>query len=346
MKHYIGLDISKKETAVCMIDEQGKVLHEKMVITDPDTIYDTIKGFGNYEIDTVGLESGSWSYWMEEELISRGLPALTCDARKIATFLSLKINKTDKNDARGIAECLRVGCISTIAPKSKRHLGLSVLLKSRKQLVMGKVDLQMAIRGLIKPFGKMMNPHQGKAFIESVLKNIKELPETAREGIEAMIECFKKLTEEIKRLDKQITKLAGEIPETKRLMSIPGIGMVTALTYYTEIGNPKRFKKSKDVGAYIGLTPRQYSSGETERLGRISKKGPPMIRSLLVEAGIVILTRSSKWSKLKAWGHKIEKKHGRKKAAVALGRKLAVIMHQLLVKEDEQFKYKTLDLVA
>ncbi|MCP5505913.1 MAG: IS110 family transposase [Chlamydiales bacterium] len=99
----------------------------------------------------------------------------------------------------------------------------------------------------------MMNPHQGKAFIESVLKNIKELPETAREGIEAMIECFKKLTEEIKRLDKQITKLAGEIPETKRLMSIPGIGMVTALTYYTEIGNPKRFKKSKDVGAYIGL---------------------------------------------------------------------------------------------
>ncbi|MCP5505912.1 MAG: transposase [Chlamydiales bacterium] len=159
-----------------MIDEQGKVLHEKMVITDPDTIYDTIKGFGNYEIDTVGLESGSWSYWMEEELISRGLPALTCDARKIATFLSLKINKTDKNDARGIAECLRVGCISTIAPKSKRHLGLSVLLKSRKATCHGKSRPANGNQRINQAFWKNDEPTPGKSIYRKCSQEYQRAP--------------------------------------------------------------------------------------------------------------------------------------------------------------------------
>ncbi len=170
------------------------------------------------------------------------------------------------------------------------------------------------------------------------MKHLEKHEEIVIISITAILSAFDHLVKEIEKIDKKMLQLVSQDKEVRQLMSVPGIGPVTALTYKTEIFDPTRFKDSKSVGAYLGMTPTQYASGDVQRQGKISKCGSNELRSLLVEAGVVILTRSKKWSKLKAWGLKIMRKKGLKKAALAVGRKLAVIMHRMMI-ENKQFIY-------
>lgn len=337
MKHYVGLDVSMKTTFICILNQEGEVVHEGCEKTNPHLIasYLDKKGFKDC---LLGFESGSLTHYLMTGFKERALHAVCMDARKLSAILSMKINKTDKNDARGIAEALRSKMYSTIQCKPIEAVEKGVLLTARKTLVQQQVQLKNTVRGLLKTFGIRLGSVGSKAFTPVVKKQIESLSELCQTSIIPLLNIFDQLVEEIGKLDQRVRKMAFEDTKARRLMTIPGIGPVTALAYKTEIFDASRFSDPRSVGAYLGMTPTQYASGETQRQGRVSKCGSTDLRSLLVEAGIVILTRSKKWSKLKAWGLKIMRKKGIKKAALAVGRKLAVIMHRMMV-NDSEFVY-------
>ena len=338
MKHYAGLDVSMKETFVCVVDQSGKKICDKRLPTDTKAIVAFFNNL-NLDMELIGLESGSMSHWLTTELQSLGLRVKCIDARHIAAVLSVKINKTDRNDARGIADAMRCELYKEVKPKTRERISLMTLLNGRQLLVEQRVVLFNCVRGLFKPYGiNLGSIGNGSKAIEIILTKAKELPEAAFRAIQEMMKPLLTVIESIKELDKQVKEQAKANKDVRLLMSIPGVGSVTALRFVAEIGDPGRFMKSKPVGAYIGMTPRQYSSGEIQKQGRISKCGPKALRTLLVEAGVVILSRTRSWSKLKAWGLRIQKRNGFKKAAVAIGRKLSVIMHRMLVTK-EPFKF-------
>lgn len=337
MSHYVGLDISMKETVICIVNDKGVCIHKGRSKTDPEKIADHLKKTG-LKIEKIGLESGSLSHWLVNELRGLELPAICIDARKMAAFLSVQVNKTDDNDARGIAEAMRCSLYKEVSQKSQQAIETGTLMQCRRTLVQQRVQLINSIRGFLKTYGIRLGSCGGKEFPERVRGVLPGALMIAREGIESLINCYENLSEEIKKLDGKIEALAREDEDVKRLMTVPGVGIITAMSFKIEIDDPHRFKKSRDVGAYLGMTPRQYSSGETKRQGHISKCGSSEVRTLLTEAGLVCLTRSKKWSRVKAWGLKIMKKHGAKKAAVAVGRKLSVIMHRMLL-EKKDFIY-------
>ncbi|QYF49211.1 Transposase ISRhOegibbosus7 [Candidatus Rhabdochlamydia oedothoracis] len=334
MKHYIGLDVSMKRTFICVLNEQGKIVHEGSEKTDPDLLADYFSKRDFQEI-VVGFESGCLSHYLVTGFRKRAIDPLCMDARKLSTILALKINKTDKNDARGIAEALRSGMYTRVHCKPQDSVEKSILLVSRRALIKQQTQLKNTVRGLLKSYGIRLGSVGSKRFSSVVIKQIEKQEKSIVLSITSLLNTFDKVVEEVEKLDKEMLKLVSQDKEVQRLMTIPGVGPVTALTYKTEIFDPTRFNDSKSVGAYLGMTPKQYASGEVQRQGRISKCGSSELRSLLVEAGIVMLTRSKKWSKLKAWGLKIMRKKGMKKAALAVGRKLSVIMHKMLIEQKE-----------
>jgi transposase len=249
----------------------------------------------------------------------------------MATIIALKVNKTDKNDARSIADAMRCEMYKRIAPKSKTSVEINTLMVSRRVLVEQKVELSNTIRGLLKIHGIRLGSCREATFVKKVKEEALDGYAIAKEGIEVLLNCYEHLLKEIGAITQRIEEISQTNEEIKRLMTIPGVGLITAMSYRIEIDDPKRFKNARAVGAYLGMTPRQYSSGETIRQGKISRCGSKEVRFLLTEAATVMLARSKKWSKLKAWGLKVQRKHGFKKGSVAVGRKLAVIMYRMLV---------------
>lgn len=339
MSYYTGLDISMKETAVCIVNDEGKIVKEGTVSTDPLAIATYLEKSG-FSSTKVALESGCLSHWLIEELRKLKVPAICVDARHIAAVLATTINKTDKNDARGIANAVRCNMYREVYAKSKNSIELNTLLAARKCLVEQKTTFTNTIRGLLKAYGiRIAQSATTNMFFEYVKTKVAELPGFAKFGLEEILKTAESLHNQVKAFEKIIKNLAKDDIEIKRLQTVPGIGPITAMNFRSEIDDPKRFQKSKSVGAYLGMTPTQYSSGETQKQGRISKCGSKELRHLLMEAGFVVITRSTKWSKLKAWGIMLMKKHGLKKAALAVGRKLAVIMHRMMI-TGEEYKYE------
>lgn len=338
MHYYTGLDISMKETAICIMDESGKVTKEGTVPTEPSDIAKYLNETG-LDITKVALESGCLSHWLVQELWKLSIPAICIDARHIAAVLATTINKTDKNDARGIANALRCNIYREVHPKSTNSVDISTILASRRTLVDQRTTLTNTLRGLLKAYGIRI-PHAATThlFFEAVRGKIAALAELVKFSLEELLKLAEGLHKQVKMFDKLIEKLAAEDEAVKRLRTIPGVGPITAMNYKMEIDDPKRFHNSRAVGAYFGMTPTQYSSGETQKQGRISKCGSREMRYLLREAAFVLITRSTKWSTLKAWGMKLMKKIGLEKACVAVGRKLAIIMHRMLI-TGEEFKY-------
>jgi len=330
MKYYIGLDVSMKETSICVVDETGKIVYEGVEISDPTKLAQHIQAL-NLDVERVAIESGSISHWLVSQLLVLGIPAICVDARHMAAILSLNINKTDKNDAQGIANALRAGLYREVHLKSQLAVDVCSLITARKALVNQRTKLKNVVRGLLKGYGIRLSTTGTNSFADKVLKALREVPFAAQIAIEAVLKGYQALDEQVLNLEKQIRLEAQNDPDVRLLMTIPGIGPITGLSFKAAIGDPSRFQNSRDIGAYLGMTPLQYSSGETQKLGRISKRGAGAIRCLLYEAAVVMLTRTKMWSKPKAWALKILRKKGMKKAAVALGRKLAVIMHRMLI---------------
>lgn len=335
MKHYVGLDVSMKKTSVCIVDEQGKIVHESEVETEPSKLADAI-GNAGFKIELIGFESGSLSHYLLKGFRELGMPVVCMDARKMNSILSVRVNKTDKNDARGIADALRAGIYSRVHEKPQEAIDRSAVLSMRRFQVKQRTDIKNHVRGILKSYGIRLGSVGPARFSQAVKFRIEGvLDPFVCETIKGLLEEFDLFTQKINNLDQKLLTTAKSDKKAQLLMTAHGVGPITALTYTAEIFNPNRFSKSRTVGAYLGMSPKQYSSGETTKQGRISKCGSKELRYLLTEAGVVLLTRSKKWSKLKAWGLKLMRKKGLKKASLAVGRKLAVIMHRMLIEEKE-----------
>lgn len=327
MQSYVGLDVSLRQTAVCVVDQAGKVKREGTVDSDPDAIANFICATAP-NLVRIGLETGATSTWLWTELKKRGLPVICIDARHAKAALKMQINKSDRNDALGIARIMQTGWFKEVRVKNLNSHAVRAVLASRALLVELKRDLENQIRGLLKNFGLVIGRAKMNTFTTRATELIDGRPELAA-AVEPLLKAREALARQIEGLDRKVLRLARSEPEVRRFMTVPGVGPITALCYLATIEDPSRFKKSRSVGAYVGLTTRRYASGETDRTGRISKCGDEMLRSYLYEAANVLLTRVTRWSALKAWGMRIAKRRSMNKARVAVARKLAVILHRM-----------------
>jgi transposase len=256
------------------------------------------------------------------------LPVICIDARHAKAALSMQINKSDRNDAVGLARIMQCGWYKEVQVKSVACHEIRAVLNSRGLLVKIKRDIENQIRGLLKNLGLRIGKAGGNVFsrrVEELVADQSLLQEAAR----SLLAVRESVRREIADLHRKVLALAREDKDSRRSMTVPGIGPITALSFRAAIDDPARFRRSRSVGAYIGLTPRRYASGEIDWSGRISKCGDRMLRTYLFEAAGVLLTRVAHWCKLKVWGHRLWKRIGFKKAKIAVARKLAVILHRM-----------------
>jgi len=342
MVEYVGFDVSKEETAFCMMDESGKVLARGKVASDPAALFEVVREHCPCA-ERIVLETGTLSFWLARDLRERGLPVDVIDARQAHAVMKLQHNKTDAGDAELLAEIARTGFCRAIAIKSEVAQEARILLKARCHLVRQRRDTENAVRGLLGSLGIRFPKGAGKLAgrVRSALEDRPELKAT----FEPLLSCVEALKREIERLDQAVMARAQAAPACQVLMSVPGVGPVTALAFAATIDDPNRFAKSRTVGAYLGLTTRRYQSGEMDYSGRISKHGDAMVRSLLNEAANSMLTVVHRAHPLKDWARRIRKRSSHKKACVALARKLAVILHRMLI-TGEAFRWPEKECTA
>src|SRR5712671_5118838 len=338
MEHYVGLDVSLKLTAICIVDRTGKIQREGVVHSDPDAIAAFIKSNVPH-VARIGLETGPTTTWLWTELNRLGLPVICIDARHAKAVLKMQINKSDRNDAAGIARIMQTGWFKEVRVKDLDSHAVKALLASRALLVKIKRDIENQIRGLLKNVGLVIGRAKFNVFAVRAEELIEDRPElTAVVG--PLLKARQAIEQQTDDLDRKVLKLARHDAQVRRFMTVPGVGPITALCFKATIDDPTRFKRSRSVGAYVGLTTRRHASGEIDWTGRISKCGDAMLRSYLFEAAGVLLTRVPKWSALKAWGMRLAKRNGLRKATVAVARKLAVILHRMWV-DGTEFNWST-----
>lgn len=343
MQHYVGLDVSLRKTAVCVVDQTGKIIREGMVASDPDAIAEFIVKHAPHVV-RIGLETGATSNWLWTELKKKELPVICIDARHAKAALKMQINKSDRNDAVGIARIMQCGWYKEVRVKGLDSHAVKALLVSRALLVKMKRDLENQIRGLLKNLGLVIGPAKMGTFTARATELIADKPALTA-AVEPLLKAREAIKQQIDDLDHKVMRLARNEPQVRRFMTVPGVGPITALCYFATIDDPTRFDKSRNVGAYVGLTTRRYASGEIDRTGRISKCGDALLRSYLYEAANVLLTRVAKWSALKAWGMRVAKRSSLSKAKVAVARKLAVILHRMWV-DGTEFNWSTKEATA
>jgi transposase len=321
MGQYVGLDVSLETTKVHVLDEQGKRVGT--CVTHPTAIEATIRQHAP-EAVRIGLETGPLTTWLWQALTEVGLPMACLDARQAA--LNMKINKTDDNDAEGLAHLVRSGWYREVRVKSREAMLTRSLLGARTQLLGIVTDLSNQIRGLLKTL--VVPKGAGKIFEANVRRLLEGEPAVAA-IILPLLESWRAVRVRAAELDRQLLAAAREDRACRRLMTAPGVGAVVAASFVAAIETPEAFRRSRDVGAWIGLTPRRYQSGEVDYDGHISRRGDARLRSLLYEAATSILTHVHADSTLRSWGLALKKRLGFKRAAVALARKLAVILHAM-----------------
>jgi transposase len=329
MYHYAGIDVSLESSAVCVVDGAGNIVREAKVASEPETLIAWFRLLG-LKVERIGLEAGPLSQWLYAALREAGFAVELLETRHVRDAFKAMPVKTDRNDARGIAQLMRLGWFRPVHCKSIEAQETRAVLTARKLLQSKLRDLENSLRGVLRGFGLKV----GKTTERTFAARINELV-TGHPGLElvarALLEAHAVLLREFKGLDKHTQKLARLHPQAKLLMTTPAVGPIVALTYAAAIDDPKRFRSSKAAGAHFGLTPRKYQSGQTDYTGRISKIGDASVREALYQGAHVMLTKPVKnCSALKSWAMRIARRAGMRKAKVALARKLAVILHRML----------------
>ena len=337
MTYFAGIDVSLRSVNICVVGDDGELVAETKLSSDVQEIIaylDELK----CSIDVVGLEAGTLAQYLTYGLQAAGFDVICMEARQVKAALSAMRNKTDKHDARGIAQLLRSGWYSQVHIKSMESHHTRMLLTSRKAILDKCIDLENEIRGLFKIFGIKLPPKLGHGSFDRTVRAIIEADDKLSHALLPLLDARLVLYKTFRVLDNRTRHLAQGDPICERLMTAPGVGYITALTFKAGVDDPARFKQSRTVAAHFGLTPRRRQSGEMDIEGRISKCGDVEVRRALYVAANSVLTRSSRWSTLKAWGMKLKKNRGHKKAVVAVARKLAVILHRLWI-EETQFRW-------
>jgi len=329
MNQYIGLDVSLKDTAIS-IREDGKRIWRGKCPSDPKLLAETIRKHAPHARRVV-FETGPLSTWFYHALTNEGFPAICIEARHAQKVLNETLNKTDANDADGLAQLAEAGFYKAVRVKSFDAMTTRALVAARDKLVHISTQLGNQIRGVMKTFGFIVPEGKGRIFDGNVRELVAGNDNLAR-IILPLLDAWRDIRKRAAILDRQLLAAARQSQSAKLLTTIPGIGAITAISYVAAIEHPQNFRTSRSVGAWLGLTTRRYQSGEVDYDGHISRRGDNHLRALLYEAATVMLTRTGARteSRLKDWGLKLRERLGFKRAAVAVARKLAVIMHTML----------------
>jgi transposase len=329
MEHYAGIDVSLESASVCVVDASGRIIREDKVVSEPEPLIVWFKSLG-FGLTRIGLEAGPLSQWLYAVMRDAGLAVELLETRHVRTALKTMPVKTDRNDARGIAQLMRLGWFRPVHCKSIAAQEMRALLTARKLIQSKLFDVEMSLRGILRGFGLKVGATTPRRFAGRI-RDLVAGHATLETIAEAMLSAHEVLLREFNGFEKRLRTMARTDARTRLLMSAPGVGPIVALTYVSAIDDPARFKSSKAVGAHFGLTPKKYQSGATDFSGRISKIGDASVRTALYEAAHVMLVRTVKGSGLKSWAMKLARRAGMKKAKVALARKLAVILHRMWV---------------
>jgi len=328
MDHYAGIDVSLELSSVCVVDASGKIIREDKVASDPAAL---LAWFGllGFDLARIGLEAGPLSQWLYAAMREAGLAVELLETRHVRDAFKAMPVKSDRNDARGIAQLMRLGWFRPVHCKSLAAQELRAMLTARKLMQSKLRDIENSLRGILRGFGLKV----GKTTARSFAGRVRELV-AGRATLESvaggLLAAHAALLREFNGFEKRVRSLAREHVQARLLMTTPAVGPIVALTYACAIDDPARFKSSKQTGAHFGLTPKKYQSGQTDYTGRISKIGDATVRQALYQAAHVMLTRPIKGGALKSWAMRLAKRAGMKRAKAALARKLAVILHRML----------------
>jgi transposase len=330
MEHYVGIDVSLEHSSVCVVDGTGKIVVEAKVVSEPEALIAWLRR-QPFTLARIGLEAGPLSQWLFAGLRDAGFAAELLETRHVRDAFKAMPVKTDKKDARGIAQLMRLGWFKPVHCKSVSAQETRALLTARKLLQAKRHDVEMSLRGVLRGFGLKVGPTTPRTF-EARVRELVDGHPTLVTVAEALLAARTELLRRFEELEGRLVEVGRADVRVRRLTTVPGVGNLVALTFVAAIDDPSRFRSSRQVGAYLGLTPKRYQSGETDVSGRISKIGDHGVRTMLYEAANVMLTRPVKGSALKDWALAVAKRAGPRKAKVALARKLAVVLHAMLVK--------------
>jgi transposase len=329
MKHYAGIDVSLECSSVGVVNSEGKIVREAKVTSEPEALIGWFKTLG-LKLERIGLEAGPLSQWLYAAMREAGLRVELLETRRVRDAFKAMPVKSDRNDARNIAQLMRLGWFQAVHCKSIEAQQTRAVLTARKLVQSKLLDMENSLRGILRGFGLKVGKTTNRSFaarIDELVAGNPMLQTIAR----AMLAAHEVLLQQFNVLDRLVVRMARSDKQAKLLMTTPGVGPIVALTYASAIDDPARFKSSKAAGPHFGLTPRKYQSGETNISGRISKVGDAAVREALYQAAHVILTKPIRnCTALKSWATRIARRAGMGKAKVALARRLAVIMHRML----------------
>ncbi len=326
----IGVDLGDRWSFYCVLDETGKILLEQKVATTPEAMKQT---FGKIPRSLIAMETGTHSPWVSRLLTELGHKLIVAHAQKVE-LITKSNRKDDRHDARTLSRLARIdpellGPVRHRSAKAQIHL---TVIRARAELVSARTALVNAARGLVKSYGQRL-PKCGTQQVNRELAA--ELNAELREVLEPLLEEIESLNERVKEYDERMEKIAKEMyPQVSLLKQVKGVGTQIALTYVLTIEDPHRFLKSREVGCFLGLKPGRRNSGESEPQKGISKEGDRYLRTMMVQGAHYILAPFGEDSDLRRWGLKLAERGGKnakKRAVVAVARKLAVLLHRLWV---------------
>ena len=329
MEYYAGIDVSLECSSVCVMDGSGKFVREAKVASEPEALIGWFGSLG-LSLERIGLEAGPLSQWLYAAMREAGLAVELLETRHVRDAFRAMPVKSDRNDARGIAQLRRLGWFRPVHCKSMDAQEVRAVLTARKLVQTKLLDVENSLRGILRGFGLKVGKTTPRSFAGRIQELVDGQPNLEAIG-EALLSVRAVLQREFNAFERRVRAMARLNARTRLLMSTPAVGPIVALTYAAAIDDPARFKSSKQAGSHFGLTPKKYQSGETDRSGRISKIGDASVREALYQAAHVMLTKPVKdCSELKGWAMRIARRAGMNKAKVALARKLAVILHRML----------------
>lgn len=332
MDRFIGFDVSLASTAICVLDAQGRVVKETAVVCEPEVLVAFLRGLpGN--IVAIGLEAGPLSQWLHQHLMEAGFKAVLMETRQVKAALKAMPIKTDRRDAEGIARLLQMGWFRPVHCKSVSAQEMRAVLTARKSIQQAVINLELSVRGVLRNFGLKMGKIAQGCF-ESRIRELTDGNPMLETATVPILRVRAALRSELEKLEKLIRDYAQSDPVCRLMMTMPGVGAIVALTVKSAIDHPERFRRSKDVGPWVGLTPKREQSGERDIVGQITRAGDAALRTALYQAATVMLHRGRpNW--LTAWALRVAERRGKKCATVALARRIGVILHRMWGDESE-----------
>jgi transposase len=329
MDHYAGIDVSLECSSVCVVDANGKIVRESKVASEPLALVDWFRSLG-FDLARIGLEAGPLSQWLYAAMKQAVLAVELLETRHVSDAFKAMPVKSDRNDARNIAQLMRLGWFRPVHCKSLSAQEIRAMLTARKLIQTKLLDVENSLRGILRGFGLKVGKTTRTSFAGRIEELVEDHPNLQEIG-KALLRARAVLLAEFNGFEKRVRAMSRLHERARLLMSTPAVGPIVSLTYASAIDDPSRFTSSKRAGPLFGLTPKKYQSGETDYSGRISKLGDASVREALYEAAHIMLTKPIKGcAQLKSWAMRIARRAGMSKAKVALARKLAVIMLRML----------------